>query len=105
MVVAFKAPPIVRKYPCVFCKCNDADYDEMNVEQVLGNARDYCLNLCKEGYKTAPAKACELCHAKTAKFKTALYSETEAASNVLDLLRSIKAGSKIAKLDAEPRKI
>jgi len=97
---------MVKKYPCVFCKCNNAGYDEMkNVEQVLGNARDYCLNLCKEGCKTAPAKACELCYAKMHKFKTALDSETEAASNALDLLRSIKAGSKITKLDAEPRKI
>ena len=97
---------MVKKYPCVFCKCNDADYDKMkNVEQVLGNARDYCLNLCKEGCKTAPAKACELCYASLDKFKTALYSETEAASHVLDLLRSIQAGSKITTLDAEPRKI
>ena len=97
---------MVKKYPCVFCKCNAVDYDNMeNVEQILGNARGYCLNMCKEGCRTPPAKACELCYAKMNKFKTALYAETEAASNVLDLLRSIKAGSNITKLYAEPRKI
>ena len=52
-----KAPPMVKKYPCVFCKCNNAGYDEMkNVEQVLGNARDYCLNMCKEAAKLSLQK-------------------------------------------------